>query len=401
MLKSDTTLGKRASKLWRSEGHPIDRKTGNRVGGGPFHVTHLEDFNNPAKVFEICRTQNGVDYFYTGPLYGTLVTSTALDELWNGTPADWNESSMKTDGTTAIAQCAPTNPTVNLGTTLAETFREGVPSLAGIQSWKNRTNAARAAGSEYLNYQFGWAPLTNEVHGVVNAARNHRDIMQNYRHNEGRDIHRRFDFPSETLKSLTVTNSDQYFGDTHLGSFSDYVAGVNGKSAVCTSTYKKVRKRWFEGCFTYGGPGKADNFNRSISFGQEADAVFGLKLTPDVLWELTPWSWAVDWFSNTGDVIQNVTNFGVAGLVMRYGFMMEETIEEYMTEYSGQEMRIRTKSTNPKLYGKKPVGNCSCGKRLISRSRVPASPFGFGIGWEDLSPTQLAITAAIGITRLL
>lgn len=401
MLKSDLSLGKRVSKLWRSEGHPVNRKTGTRTSGGPFHVTHVEDFTNPARVFEVCRTQNGVDWFYTGPLYGTLVTSAALNELWNGTAADWNESSMNADGATAISQCAPTNPTANLGTTLAETFREGVPSLPGIQSWERRTRAAKAAGSEYLNYQFGWAPLASEVHSVVNAARNHRDIMQNYRHNEGRDVHRRFDFPSETLKSLVVQNSNQYFGDTHLASFADYVSGVNGKSAVCTSTYKKVRKRWFEGCFTYGGPGKADNFGRHLGYGSEADAVFGLALTPDVLWELTPWSWAVDWFSNAGDVINNVSNFAVAGLVMRYGFMMEETIEEYRTDYSGQEMRIRTKSTNPRLYSKKPVGNCSVGKRLISRSRIPANPFGFGVGWEDLSPTQLAITAAIGITRLL
>ena len=396
----DLTIGTRVSKLWRSEGHPVDRKTGKRMSGGPFHVTHLEDFSSPARVYEICRTQNGVDWFYTGPLYGTLVTSAALDEKWNGKPADWNESSMNSDGAVAISQCAPTNPTANLGTTLAETFREGVPSLPGIQSWERRTRAAKAAGSEYLNYQFGWAPLASEVHSVVHAARNHRDIMQNYRHNEGRDIHRRFDFPSETLASLTVNNSDQYFGDTHLASFADYVAGVNGKPAKCSSTYKKVRNRWFEGCFTYGGPGKADNFARAIGFGSEADAVFGLALTPSVLWELTPWSWAVDWFTNAGDVINNVSNFATAGLVMRYGFMMEETIEEYRTDYDGQEMRYR-KTASPKTYSKKPVGSCSVGKRLISRSRVPASPFGFGIGWEDLSPTQLAITAAIGITRLL
>jgi hypothetical protein len=400
-LKDPYKLGVSASRLWRSEGHPIDRKTGKRMGGGPFHVTHVEDFHNPAYVTEVNRTTNGIDWFYTGPLYGTLVLSPALSEAWNGTAADWNETSMKADGTTAISQCAPTNPTVNLGTSLAETFREGIPSLPGIQSWKNRAQAAKAAGSEYLNYQFGWHPLTSEVHGVVNAARHHRDIMQNYRHNEGSDIHRRFDFPSETLKSITVQNSNQYFGDAYLASFASFVAGEFGKSAVCSSTYKKVRHRWFEGCFSYGGPAKADSFGRAIGFGQEADAVYGLALTPDTLWELTPWSWAIDWFTNAGDVINNVSNFAAAGLVMRYGFMMEETIEEYRTDYSGQEMKFRTKSTTPKTYARKPIGPCSVGKRVVSKSRVPASPFGFGVGWEGLSPTQLAITAAIGITRLL
>jgi hypothetical protein len=39
--------------------------------------------------------------------------------------------------------------------------------------------------------------------------------------------------------------------------------------------------------------------------------------------------------------------------------------------------------------------------RFSVKRRREANPFGFGIGWEDLSPTQLAITAALGITRLL
>jgi hypothetical protein len=46
-------------------------------------------------------------------------------------------------------------------------------------------------------------------------------------------------------------------------------------------------------------------------------------------------------------------------------------------------------------------GGGAIGYESVEKSRSPANPFGFGIGWEDLSPTQLAITAAIGITRLL
>ena len=161
---------------------------------------------------------------------------------------------------------------------------------------------------------------------------------------------------------------------------------------------KNERKRWFEGCFTYGGPSGTDSFRRHLGFGREADAVFGLSLTPDVLWELTPWSWAVDWFSNAGDVINNVTNFGAAGLVMRYGFMMTEVIEEYRVELTGCRLRAKTK---PNTYISVPIGPSAFGNRLISRSRSSANPFGFGVGWEGLSPTQLAITAALGITRLL
>lgn len=389
-----TKIGTRTSKLWRSEGHPINRKTGKYDSGGPFHVTHTGSFIEPGFVQRMCRTVSGKDIFYTGPFIGPFVAATATGNHYSGTTKEMDEKSLSALGTTAISQCAPTNPTAELGTALAETFREGVPSLPGIQSWERRTRAAKSAGSEYLNYQFGWAPLQSEVQAVAYAARHHRDIMQNYRHNEGRNIHRRFEFPSSVERwEEEVSSSFALLGITGNAGFAQ-----GGSPSRRTVSVVKESKRWFEGCFTYGGPGKADNFHRSLGFGKEADAVYGLALTPDVLWNLAPWSWAVDWFTNAGDVIHNITNFTLAGLVMRYGYMMEESIEKLSTNYGDQFVRFRER---PGKYVTKNVGGCSIGFETVRKSRCPASPFGFGVGWEGLSPTQLAITAALGITRLL
>ena len=392
-------IGTRTSTLWRSEGHPVDRKTGKYRSGGPFYVTHTGAFVKPWHADGVCYTFGAHDYFYYGPMWGNFVAGTATGEHYVGKPStSLDESSLNALGTTAISQCAPTNPTAQLASTLAESFREGIPTLPGIQSWKKRTEVAKAAASEYLNYQFGWAPLVSEVHSVVNAARNHRDILQNYRHNEGRDVHRRFDFPSD-VESWEEEVSPAYFTN---GSdfFSGLVTGIKPRVPVRTVSVVKETRRWFEGCFTYGGPSGTDSFGRALGFGSEADAVFGLTLSPDVLWNLTPWSWAVDWFSNAGDVIHNVTNFALAGLVMRYGYMMEESIETYSTNYTSQALKVRL-ATNPNKYGQIDSGSTSIGFKTVRKSRCPANPFGFGISWEGLSPTQLAITAAIGITRLL
>ena len=387
------------SKLWRSEGHPVNRKTGKRESGGPFHVTHTGSFIRPG-TWTKALGGNALERLYSGPIWGPQLHSAVPKEHYDSTVKDMDESSMSADGATAVSLVAPTNPTANLGTALAESFREGVPSLPGIQSWQHRTEKLRNVGSEYLNYQFGWAPLRNEVNSVVNAARYHRDIMQNYRHNEGRNVHRRFDFSPEidywsvVLPTQTPCFSPQ--NTTFFASGYNDPAVTRGARVTC----KNVRKRWFEGCFTYGGPAKADNFGRHIGFGSEADAVFGLELSPDVLWNLTPWSWAVDWFTNAGDVIHNITNFTLAGLVMRYGYMMEETSSTYYTHYEDGKVRtLLTKS--PKKTGFDWMGSCDVGQETVRKSRCPANPFGFGVGWEGLSPTQLAITAALGITRLL
>jgi hypothetical protein len=394
---TDFSLGETVSKLWISEGHPINRKTGKREGGGPFHVTHQETFAKPADAPELCKGTGASEKFYRGILMPAAIQDIpSVKAYYNGSPQGQDVSSLNSLGTTAIAQCAPTNPSSSLGTSLAESFREGVPSLPGIQLWKNRTEKLVAAGSEYLNYQFGWAPLQNEVNSVVNTARNHRDILQNYRHNEGRDVHRRFDFPTE-IQEVAEPSGTHYIGE-NLNNLAAYASVAGATPATCQTVFRKETKRWFEGCFTFGGMSGTDSFRRQLGFGSDADALFGLSLTPSVLWELTPWSWAVDWFSNTGDVITNATNFGAAGLVMRYGFMMQESIVEYYTEFSGQRLRAKVQ---PNTYVSVPVGPAKRGERLTTKSRAIANPFGFGVGWEGLSPTQLAITAALGITRLL
>jgi hypothetical protein len=395
---SEVNIGNMYSTLWRSHGNPVNRNTGKRESGGAFHVTHSGPFVVPGHVTNIVGRAGGESYLYSGPVIGDLYESASMMEHYDGETDDLDENRVAEGGTTAIALVAPTNPTANLGVTLAETIREGIPSLPGIQSWKHRTEALRAAGSEYLNYQFGWAPLHSEVKNTVNAARHHRDILHSYRNGEGNNIHRRFDFDDE------VQTWDEEISPQNpiSGILNTSFVQIEFPPAERVVRVENRRKRWFEGCFTYGGPSGVDSFGRAMGYGSDADKLYGLTLSPDVLWNLTPWSWAVDWFTNTGDLIHNVTNFAMAGLVMRYGYMMEETISTYSVEWDDAPFNgIRDIRATPKQYYPLFGGSGSRGLVTTTKSRVPANPFGFGVGWEGLSPTQLAITAAIGITRFL
>jgi hypothetical protein len=380
--------------LWQSHGNPVNRHTGARESGGSFYTVESGTFIEPGHVTNV--VDKNLNNTYSGPVYGPFVTSAAIGGNHNENVKDKDLSSLDPDGTTAIALVAPTNPTAQLSSTLAESFREGIPSLPGIQSWKKRTEILRAAGSEYLNYIFGWKPLHDEVHNVVNTARHHRDILQNYHHGEGRNVHRRFDFDPEIQQweeEISPANPITGLSTNWM------LAGTPAASRRII--VKKERKRWFEGCFTYGGVSKVDSFGPALGFGSDADKLYGTALTPDVLWNLTPWSWAVDWFTNAGDLIHNVTNFATAGLVMRYGYMMEETISTYSTVWDdGPFFTLAIPGNIGSGLKSFRAGSGSRGRKTTTKARAPANPFGFGVGWEGLSPTQLAITAAIGITRL-
>lgn len=379
-----------------SESHRRNRVTGTYDGGGPFYTSRVSYDVSPGYVRNAWINEISRRYLYTGPFYPWLSLTTeecsklGISNTVFKTYENSNESSMTADGTTAISLCNPVNPASNLGTALAEIHREGLPSLPGISTWRNRTSLAKAAGDEYLNYQFGWDPLLNEVTGVRDAARNSRDLMKHYRRNEGRNTRRRFDFPSDHTTRSFSTIQFPYGTEAYR----------EGSTPTKVISLTQERKRWFEGCFTYGLPSSTDSWGRLVGIGSQADELFGIALTPDVLWELTPWSWAVDWFSNAGDVINNVTNFGLAGLVMRYGYMMEETTSKYSIEYQPFHYRESDSHGNIKRTGVV-SSTCSGTIEIVTKRRVPASPFGFSVGWEGLSPTQLAITAALGITRVL
>jgi len=119
-----TTIGETISKLWISEGHPVNRKTGKRESGGPFHVTHTGPYFKAGNVANIIGG-NGLSLKYSGPVIGAFTKSAAIGANYRGTTEEMDSSSMNSDGATAIARVAPTNPTASLSVGLAETFKEG------------------------------------------------------------------------------------------------------------------------------------------------------------------------------------------------------------------------------------------------------------------------------------
>jgi hypothetical protein len=378
------------SQTTGSEGHSRTRD-GHYSGGGPFYTSRLQrDF----PMIDVVRKSGSGNVFQFKASLGTPMPASSLPAGMNYTPKGFRStdtSGLDPLGATAISLTAPTNPNSELGTALAELHREGLPSLPGVHTWKRRTEIARAAGSEFLNTEFGWLPLVNDVLSVGNTVRNSRDILKQYRRDSGRNVRRSFEFPiEESTQTRDIANefpATHYLGGNNWGS----LPGAQGWIAPLdmTQSIKVTTSKWFKGAFTYCVPDRSDSWSNVDRIGSEADQLFGISLTPDVLWELTPWSWAVDWFSNTGHVINNVTNFANQGLVMRYGYMMEE-----------HSMNI-TNSGSP--VAGSPVTACSpppSHYNLVSKVRRGANPFGFGISVGGLSATQIAIAAALGISLL-
>lgn len=355
--------------------------------GGPFYTRKIECeemgvYNLPPMYASIYRFDNL--WAYPRPPHGLYWPSTtAAINTWlqTGDGKVYGQNSSSDDrlialGTTAIERCSPTRDVSSLVTAITELAREGLPRVPGLQVAKER--GPKAYADEHLNYQFGIKPLVSDFQALAQALVLRKKIITQLRRDSGKVVRRRYTFPVEHSSIDVQEKPDSFF--------------VYGKStawqsvtSTATDTKQTTTERWFSGAFTYYLPND-EGLGKIMRWALEAEKLLGLIPDASDVWNVLPWSWATDWFLNTGSVISNLTDVASYGLVMPYGYMMEKTTTTYVREQpavlkNGQTLKIRTKTVD------------------TVKRRVQASPFGFGVTWDGFSALQLSILAALGITR--
>lgn len=383
-----------------SEGHPFKHKFAGRDEGGSFlttkeyYGTDRVSSSQPVDIYTVTTLGNTSPNIsrYVGPLFpfdaGLLGTPSYMPPVITG-----DDASLMTWGTTAIARCKPAQPVVDLSTSLAELYREGIPAIVGHSLWKGKVSAARKlrqnTSNEYLNWVFGWSPLIADIMDTVNAINNGNDILEQYEKDAGKLVRRGYAFPILTSESDPIRiglPGVQRVHGTPGAVFTTDMTKTGSFTGTLWRTSKTSIERWFSGAFTYYLP--KDYYSRNMwrKAAAEARILYGLELTPEVLWNLAPWSWASDWVANYGDVLSNTSDFGSDSLVMPYGYIMEESISQYLYQLKGHGF----------------PGVPEPLELLVSRKtkrRLRASPFGFGLTWDGFTPKQLAILASIGMSR--
>lgn len=385
---------KGASELHISQGNAF-RKLGesrDRIGG-EFHVSHRRLVNVEPSAYTYATNASQAGGSFSKRFRGRFqAAGQSLDDTSTGWPGRKTSSNAELDafGTTAIANVEPTNPLSGLTVALGELKREGIPSIPGIQLWKDKTRLAKSAGGEYLNKEFGWDPLLGDIRNFINVSRNAEKHIEQYDRGSGRKIHRQFNLPKEI-----TTIEESGTGYTFL--YPPQQTDLMVTAPKWTRTLVTEKTRWFEGCFTYYLPPHKIGGSNLERQRRLAYKLYGAGITPEVVWDLTPWSWAIDWVSNAGDVFHNIGAFADNGLVMQYGYVMETIVHRITTTVYD----IRTKSSE--LGGGDPSSpkrmRCSNVLESITKRRRVATPYGFGLDWDGFSPFQLSILGALGLSR--
>lgn len=326
---------------------------------------------------------------YRGPVFLGTAGVKHHSAPWPYSPLLYDGSRLLGQGTEAIARTIPTNPVADVAVFLGE-LREGLPKIVGSQLIRDRgKNLRRNAGGEYLNVEFGWKPLIADMQKFADATRNSEKYLAQLRRDSGRNVRRRYTFPMETVttQETIATGNAAIAQCTPAGS--DLVSMFrNPERATLVETTKSTREVWFSGCYSYYLDPGDDAMGKVGRAAAEANKLYGVRLTPETLWNLAPWSWAIDWVTNIGDIIHNLVAFSNDGLVLRYGYVMEKSVRDITRTLSGL---TPFRGTCPQTISQT--------IRVESKRRIRASPYGFDVDWPDFTNRQIAIVSALGMTQ--
>jgi len=383
--------------------------------GGPFYKIRA---SNPWYIVQgvdrYASRTSGIQYIYEGGFVPTSFGSgqmASLDLQYDAlesasTPGDaspygaegWNRSRPRIDSSGMAQAMYESKDGPDMLFTTADYFKRSWRELGGKPNgWGPREVVKRflrrhspvEAANQHLNNAFGWAPFLNDFASLLKTQRNYERLILQLMRDNGQWVKRR--------RSIRKTGSQEQlqFSNVPLvwppmvSYLYDY--DEHGRYGHTNTYVEQTDDIWFEGQFSYYLP----QFDQklydsrpdlaSLYAATQWARVNGLAFNPELLWKVTPWSWLADWFGNAGHIISNITAAGQDNLVAKYAYIMRKTTKRVVNDTT-----LYTVNGNVNLFWY---------QEIETKHRDVASPYGFNLTWDDMSPYQLSILAALGFTK--
>lgn len=277
----------------------------------------------------------------------------------------------------AYAKMKPTKPEFSDLNSLLE-LRE----LPGLLRQRFTDGGFSKLGDYHLALEFGYKPLLRDVVNLAFKQRLAQLRLKQLLRDNGRPVRRRI-----TLRDESVSGAPQSgfaYGALQPVLVTQYYVG---QPSWRTTTYFRERI-WASARFRYWLPGGPRDIQWTRKMMQR---LYGRNVSPSALYNAIPWSWLIDWFSNLGDLIENL-DAGVADrLAADYFYIMRS--QEWSLEYVA---KGRFKRRNGEQFDVTATATTSA----FAKSRVRGGPFDPAILTNSLSSSQLAILGALGLSRL-
>lgn len=297
---------------------------------------------------------------------------------------------LQSYGATTYGSASPISDRFSFSAFAGE-LREGLPKFFS-ETLRSQGNKLRDVGSDYLNVQFGWIPLLNDLRGIATALiRASHGLYQ-----PAGATHRiRSEKPTELKQSGKLLNNPVAIAS---GNYGDPVALKGSGTGSLTDHFIRAdiswkidayRRRWFEGEFVYIPEAGFD----ATKYDDRLATLFKTDITPSDLWQLAPWSWLVDYFTDIGGALEAAEAAISSRTLSTYAYAMEEIKQVKTVTLS----KVKGESGSWVYSG---PDRYTCWWETTSYRRIRANPFGFTVNpTVNLNGGQIAILGALGLTK--
>ncbi len=381
--------------------------------GHPFETRDEKIFQSHPRV--TLRGSSGA--FFEGPFYGSSnggpdlnwPATYASNALWSGTVFSADDI---TYGTRAMQKVAPDMSPSHLLQALIElkqdfprvplhhTFKKVKPiSPHEYERQQQRGGSSLAdvlsiPAEETLNFFFGVQPTIQDLYQVLNSVIRAGKLIEQWRRDAGRVVRRSLAYDP------IVTTTDRRDGMSRTYRVFNEVFNTNNPTAwtnamcwdqnelVPVSRLQTITDKYsFVGAFTYYIDPILDSLGPAGVAFNNAQHLLGLTADANTIWQLTPWTWLVDWFVNLGDCISLMNRIQDKSLVLKYGYLMRES-------------ELKTTLTVDRFTAKDrtPYRGIRTDYVIRRKVRIRSTPYGFGLNTGSFSLTQWAILASLGFT---
>jgi hypothetical protein len=251
----------------------------------------------------------------------------------------------------------------------------------------SRVMTPKRVSDDFLNHQFGWTPFIGDLKKFYTTFQDFHAIKSKLRANNDKWIRRRAVLDDSWTDTVISRGTGMQVEPVGYLVQSLFVPGVNPTWEVrerkhsyitAVGSYKYYRPEFDESLPDYNSAW--NSVNRYLT-------IYGARITPSTIYRATPWTWLVDWFTDFGANIDAMTDIAIDAIAARYLYVSRHSSTEQIVVQTLPFKDGTISASWPLLWTEKVRNSAS-------------TPYGFGLSWNLLSPRQLAILAALGITRM-
>ncbi len=297
---------------------------------------------------------------------------------WPTVSNDASDPELGLLGAKLLSSLAPDAPHNSVYTSLGELKNDGLPSIPFLSFLKDG-KLPEKVGGEWLNYQFGIAPTISDVKKIAQTVKSADKLIKQYMRDSGRIVRRKAD-----MDPVIETTSGIF-----LPARSDRVpmgTGLNHWSSVgpVLHTTRTETRRWYSAGYSYYVD--ESSLRGMAGWLEKSNYLYGWKPDYSAMYNLTAWSWLLDWFTNTGDVIDNISMYVRDPSLVRWAYIMEET-------------SVTVELSQPCMDNAGVFRNAQASYKTVLKKRRKVNPLYWGLKREALNARQLSILAALGMTK--